>query len=172
MPVVGAVCVPLAETGSVGWLPNRSESCADGWSLPSERNRTVPLDATSSHQELSFSYPELRQSLLVPVPQSHCDPLCCPRASGPSQELEGAETSHASRGIRPLARALTHRALEGAKTSHASRGIRPLARAHTHRAGTITNHPVPPITARHLHAQIQAPAEPSPESPSPPRFQH
>ena len=148
MPVVGAVCVPLAETGSVGWLPNRSASCADGWSLPSERNRTVPLDATSSHQELSFSYPELRQSLQVPAPQSHCDPLRCPRAFGPSQELEGAKTSHASRGIRPLARALTHR------------------------AGTITNHPVPPITARHLHAQIQAPAEPSPESPSPPRFQH
>ena len=148
MPVVGAVCVPLAETGSVGWLPNRSASCAYGWSLPSERNRTVPLDATSSHQELSFSYPELRQSLQVPAPQSHCDPLRCPRAFGPSQELEGAKTSHASRGIRPLARALTHR------------------------AGTITNHPVPPITARHLHAQIQAPAEPSPESPSPPRFQH
>ena len=148
MPVVGAVCAPLAETGSVGWLPNRSASCADGWSLPSERNRTVPLDVTSSHQELSFSYPELRQSLQVPAPQSHCDPLRCPRAFGPSQELEGAKTSHASRGIRPLARALTHR------------------------AGTITNHPVPPITARHLHAQIQAPAEPSPESPSPPRFQH
>jgi len=148
MPVVGAVCVPLAETGSVGWLPNRSASCADGWSLPSERNRTVPLDATSSHQELSFSYPELRQSLQVPAPQSHCDPLRCPRAFGPSQELEGAKTSHASRGIRPLGRALMHH------------------------AGTITNHPVPLITARHLHAQIQAPAETSPESPSPPHFQH
>ena len=148
MPVVGAVCVSLSQTGSVGWLPSCSASCAVCWSVPLERKRTVGLDVMCSHQELSYSYPELRQSLQVPAPQSHCDPLRCPRAFGPSQELEGAKTSHASRGIRPLARALTHR------------------------AGTITNHPVPPITARHLHAQIQAPAEPSPESPSPPRFQH
>ena len=148
MPVVGTVCVSLSQTGSVGWLPSCSASCAVCWSVPLERKRTVGLDVMCSHQELSYSYPELRQSLLVPAPQSHCDPLRCPRAFGPSQELEGAKTSHASRGIRPLARALTHR------------------------AGTITNHPVPPITARHLHAQIQAPAEPSPESPSPPRFQH
>ena len=148
MPVVGAICVPLSQTGSVGWLPSCSASCAVCWSVPLERKRTVGLDVMCSHQELSYSYPELRQSLLVPAPQSHCDPLRCPRAFGPSQELEGAKTSHASRGIRPLGRALMHH------------------------AGTITNHPVPLITARHLHAQIQAPAEPSPESPSPPRFQH
>ena len=99
MPVVGAVCVSLSQTGSVGWLPSCSASCAVCWSVPLERKRTVGLDVMCSHQELSYSYPELRQSLLVPVPQSHCDPLRCPRAFGPSQELEGAETSHASRGI-------------------------------------------------------------------------
>ena len=43
-----------------------------------------------SHRELSYSSPALRQSLLVPAPQIHCDPLRCPRAFGPSQELEGA----------------------------------------------------------------------------------
>ena len=90
MPVVGAVCVSLSQTGSVGWLPSCSASCAVCWSVPLERKRTVGLDVMCSHQELSYSYPELRQSLLVPAPQSHCDPLRCPRAFGPSQELEGA----------------------------------------------------------------------------------
>ena len=46
-----------------------------------------------------------------------------------------------------------------------------LCRALTHCAVSITNHRVPPITARHLQAEIQAPAETSPESASPPRFQ-
>lgn len=54
VPAVGAACVPLSETGRVGWLPSCSASCSVSWSIPLERKQDsrIGCDVLSSGTEL------------------------------------------------------------------------------------------------------------------------
>ena len=154
MPVACTTCVSLSETGRVGWLLSCSVSfCTVCQSVPLERkyDSRMGCDVFSLGIELLQYQPTHACSpgkvYWYQPSKSACDPLHCPRALCPPRNWKVLAISCLPRN--PL-----------------------LCKALMHCAVSVTNHHVPPITARHLQAESQAPTEMPPESASPPGFQH
>ncbi|SGA02724.1 Uncharacterised protein [Chlamydia abortus] len=104
MTVVGAACVPLPETGSVGWLPSCSASCSLCWSVPLERKQgsRIGCDVLSSGTELLQSRAQAKPA--GPSPTDPLRPPPLPKGIWALPGIGGCQPSHASRGISSYAR--------------------------------------------------------------------